>query len=107
MVVPAPSSRHPKLIRSIAEGIASVGKLPVHEALAITDGANTQDQSAKARAALQASRLSILPGVDLTGEVVLLVDDTWKTGWTATVAGALLREHGAQAVLPLVVHQQP
>jgi len=107
VVVPAPSSRQPKLIRSIAEGIASVGKLPVREALAITDGANAQDQSAKARAALQASRLSILPRVDLTGEVVLLVDDTWKTGWTATVAGALLREHGAQAVLPLVVHQQP
>ena len=38
---------------------------------------------------------------------VLLVDDTYRTGWTATVAGALLTEHGATSVLPLVIHQLP
>jgi ATP-dependent DNA helicase RecQ len=38
---------------------------------------------------------------------VLLVDDTYRSGWTMTVAAALLRDAGASAVLPLVVHQLP
>ena len=38
---------------------------------------------------------------------VLLVDDTYRSGWTMTVAAALLRDAGAAAVLPLVVHQLP
>jgi len=38
---------------------------------------------------------------------VLLVDDTYRTGWTMTVGAALLRDAGATAVLPLVVHQLP
>jgi ATP-dependent DNA helicase RecQ len=38
---------------------------------------------------------------------LLLVDDTYRSGWTMTVAAALLREAGAAAVLPLVVHQLP
>ena len=38
---------------------------------------------------------------------VLLVDDTYRTGWTMTVAAALLREAGASEVMPLVVQQLP
>ncbi len=38
---------------------------------------------------------------------LLLVDDTYRTGWTMTVAAALLREAGAVAVMPLVVQQLP
>jgi ATP-dependent DNA helicase RecQ len=38
---------------------------------------------------------------------VLLVDDTYRTGWTMTVAAALLREAGAREVMPLVVQQLP
>jgi ATP-dependent DNA helicase RecQ len=38
---------------------------------------------------------------------VLLVDDAYRSGWTMTVAAALLREGGVPAVLPLVVHQLP
>jgi len=34
---------------------------------------------------------------------VLLVDDQVDTGWTMTVAAALLRDAGATAVLPLVL----
>jgi ATP-dependent DNA helicase RecQ len=36
-----------------------------------------------------------------------MVDDTYRTGWTATVAAALLRDAGATAVLPIVVHRLP
>jgi ATP-dependent DNA helicase RecQ len=38
---------------------------------------------------------------------VLLVDDSYRSGWTMTVAAALLREAGAAEVMPLVVHQLP
>jgi ATP-dependent DNA helicase RecQ len=46
-------------------------------------------------------------GVSVPSGPVLLVDDTLRTGWTMTIGGALLREAGATAVLPLVVHQRP
>jgi ATP-dependent DNA helicase RecQ len=35
------------------------------------------------------------------------VDARYRSGWTMTVAAALLREAGATAVLPLVLHQLP
>jgi ATP-dependent DNA helicase RecQ len=38
---------------------------------------------------------------------VLLVDDEIGSGWTATVAAALLREAGAGAVYPLTVWKRP
>jgi ATP-dependent DNA helicase RecQ len=50
--------------------------------------------------------LQLRPGSSVEGRV-LLVDDVLRTGWTVTVAGALLREAGADLVLPLVVHQRP
>jgi ATP-dependent DNA helicase RecQ len=38
---------------------------------------------------------------------VLLVASHVRTRWAATVAAALLREHGASQVLLLVLHLQP
>ena len=77
--------------------------------LSIAPGPANADISAKARAAVQDSRLSLLEGSQdvLAGQVVLLVDDTWRTGWTATIAGALLRDAGAASVRPFVIHQRP
>ena len=46
-------------------------------------------------------------GVTLPAGPVLLVDDTYRTGWTATVAGTLLADRGATSVLPLVIHRLP
>jgi ATP-dependent DNA helicase RecQ len=107
VVVPVPSTRHPRLVRTLAESVGMIGQLPVIEALAISGAPSTADQAAKARAGFQANRLSLLADADLESEVVLLVDDRWRTGWTATLGGALLREAGADHVLPLVLHQQP
>ncbi|MCX6433329.1 MAG: RecQ family ATP-dependent DNA helicase [Actinobacteria bacterium] len=107
VIVPIPSTRHPEMVRSLAAAIGDLGRLPVIDALGIDGVASESDMSAKARAQVQGSRLSLLPGVTLDGETVLLVDDAWRTGWTATIAGALLREAGADHVLPLVVHQRP
>ncbi len=107
VIVPVPSTRHPEMVRSLAAAIGALGRLPVIDALVIDGAASESDMSAKARAQVQSSRLSLAPGTILEGETVLLVDDAWRTGWTATIAGALLREAGADHVLPLVVHQRP
>jgi ATP-dependent DNA helicase RecQ len=106
-VVPLPSSRHPQLVRSVAEAVGRIGQIPVLDALAITGRASADDLSAKARAGFQAGRLSLRANADLSGADVLLVDDRWQTGWTATIAAAVLREAGARNVLPMVIHQQP
>jgi ATP-dependent DNA helicase RecQ len=38
---------------------------------------------------------------------VLLVDDTWSSGWTMTAAGEALRAAGSGPVLPLVLWRRP
>jgi predicted amidophosphoribosyltransferase len=50
-----------------------------------------------------ADRYVDLPGVDVAGEAVLLVDDTWTTGARLQAAAAALRSAGAHAVAGLVV----
>jgi len=51
--------------------------------------------------------LRLRDGAPVPDGPVLLVDDTWRSGWTMTVAGALLRDAGASVVIPLVAHQLP
>jgi ATP-dependent DNA helicase RecQ len=41
----------------------------------------------------------------VSGRTVLLVADVTSTGWPVTVAAAHLRDAGAKAVLPLVIHR--
>ena len=107
VIVPVPSARHPRLVSSLAARLSEVGRLPVVTALLVDGVPGDGDLSARARAQVQASRISLVPGATLGGETVLLVDDAWRSGWTATIAGALLREAGAEHVLPLVVQQRP
>lgn len=107
VIVPVPSTRHPRLVTSLAEALAEVGQLRVLEALVVDGPPAERDLSTKARATYQEPRISLAPGIDVADEVVLLVDDRVRTGWTMTLAGALLREAGAEAVLPLVIHRQP
>jgi ATP-dependent DNA helicase RecQ len=57
----------------------------------------------------QAARSALVLDPELASQVaaadgpVLLVDDLTDTGWTMTVATALLRDAGAAAVLPLAL----
>ena len=106
-VVAMPSRRHGQLIASLADRIATVGKLPLVDALEITGPPAPTDVASAARAAALTSSIRLRSGVTLPSGPVLLVDDTYRTGWTATIAGALLVEGGATSVLPLVIHQLP
>ena len=44
---------------------------------------------------------------DVRGRVVLLVVDATSSLWPVTVAAAVLRRAGADAVLPLLLHRRP
>ena len=56
-------------------------------------------------AAWQAAGQHLTVAVNLSPS--MLIDDTIRTRWTSTVAGALLADVGATTVLPLVIHQLP
>ena len=88
-VVSMPSRRYPTLVRSVAEHIAAVGRLPLVHALTISGPPPAVDAASAVRAK------------------DLLVDNTIRTRWTATVAAALLADAGATSVLPLAIHQLP
>jgi ATP-dependent DNA helicase RecQ len=105
-VVAMPSRRFPVLVDSLARHIATVGRLPLVDALAVTGLPPSADSASSVRAKDLLSRTHRQDGVTFDGPV-LLVDDTIRTRWTVTVAGSLLAEAGATAVLPLAVHQLP
>ncbi|WP_030220813.1 RecQ family ATP-dependent DNA helicase [Streptomyces bikiniensis] len=109
-VVAVPSLARPRLVGSLARGIADIGRLPCLGTLAYTgpDGAHAVRRSNSAQ------RLRALSGAfavseELSGALsaapgpVLLVDDFTDSGWTLAVAARLLRRAGAEQVLPLVL----
>jgi ATP-dependent DNA helicase RecQ len=109
-VVAVPSATHPQLVRSLAEGIARIGRLPLLgslERLGTDPGPGSRVNSARRLAALHgaftvpASLADAL--AELHGEPVLLVDDRVDTRWTLAVAARELRRAGAGPVLPLVL----
>lgn len=105
-VVAMPSRRFPQLVGSIAAHLATIGRLPVVDALAVTGPPPSAEVSSGVRVRELLARTAVRPGVALDGPV-LLVDDVIRTRWTVTVASALLVQAGASSVLPLAVHQLP
>lgn len=106
-VVPMPSATHPQLVHTVAAHMARVGRLPLVEALSLTGPWPDADLASAAKVALLNQALALRPEASLPGGPVLLVDARYRSGWSMTVAAALLREAGCSAVLPLVLHQQP
>jgi len=107
-VVPMPSRRHPQMIMAVAQHLATVGKLELLDALEITGPAPDPNAASKAKVEQLFASLSVRKDVELPkGGPLLLIDDTYRSGWTMTVAAALLKEAGASAISPLVIHQLP
>ena len=106
-VVPMPSAEHPLLVRSLALHVATAGRLPLVEALSRISNAPEGDVASGAKVAALRQALVLLPNVPLHNGPLLLVDARYRSGWSMTVGAALLREAGATAVLPLVLHQLP
>jgi ATP-dependent DNA helicase RecQ len=109
-VVAMPSLRRPRLVASLAERVAAIGRLPFLGSLAYTaqGGEHTARRSNSARH-LQALSAALTVPDELAGALgaasgpVLLVDDFVDSGWTLAVSARLLRRAGAGPVLPLVL----
>ena len=106
------SHSRPQLIRSLAERISAVGRMPFLGTVVSVDEAESRiprSNSAQRLRALHAS-LSVPPelaqALASAGGPVLLVDDFADTGWTLSVASRLLRRAGADGVYPLVLAVQ-
>ena len=106
-----PSRRHGDVLAALAERIATVGRIGFVDAL---DDLHPQRppmstvHNSTRQAANVVGRYAVRPGaVDaLAGGPVVVLDDSMASGWTMAVVGALLREHGAGPVLPLVLQSR-
>ena len=108
-VVSMPSRTRPALVRSVASGVASIGRLPYAGELSLVEGGPTGEPggSSAFRLAGVWGRLDV--GAELRAALadlrgpVLLVDDLAASRWTLAAAARALREAGADGVLPLVL----
>jgi len=106
-VVPMPSPSHPQLVQSLAAHVAKVGRLPLVDALALTGPLPPAEAASAAKVKALLAALALRPDAQVSPGPLLLVDARYRSGWTMTAAATLLREAGATAVLPLVLHQLP
>ncbi|HEV7865095.1 MAG TPA: recombinase RecQ, partial [Acidimicrobiia bacterium] len=104
--VPSTSSTLPE---QLARRIGELGRLPVHAALVRVRPGRPQGELANSTHRCSnvwpafVVELGGLPGEAIPPGPVLLVDDTYDSGWTLTVTAHRLREAGAEAVLPFVL----
>ncbi len=106
-ICPVPSRRRGALLTDLATRLGDLGRLPVVSALIRIQDTAFQETTGNSTAAARGA----LAALAVTGSVpagpVLLLDDRTDSGWTLTVAAALLREAGAGRVHPLVLHRRP
>ena len=102
-VTAIPSRRHPTLVYDFAQRLAARLGLPFVPVLART--ADAPEQKTMANSAMQARNVkgSLEVKGSLPSGPALLVDDIVDSGWTLTLAGWLLREHGSGIVYPYVL----
>ncbi|MFT4200956.1 RecQ family ATP-dependent DNA helicase [Gordonia sp. (in: high G+C Gram-positive bacteria)] len=86
----------------LADRLRHIGKRP-GGALTVRPGGPPDDTNSAVEAAHWRDAVDV-PADPPSGAVLLVVDDT-RSGWPVTIAAAKLREAGASAVLPLVVHR--
>ena len=107
-VVAVGSGTRPELVRSLAERISAIGRLPLLGTLTSTHvpDANPRGNSAQRVRALHDAFTvpdDVASAVAATDGPILLVDDLVDSGWTMVLAGRALRRAGATAVLPLAL----
>ncbi|MBK0868222.1 RecQ family ATP-dependent DNA helicase [Saccharopolyspora sp. HNM0986] len=102
------SRTRPRLVRSLAERLSTVGRLPLLGEVA------TNPETTPVHGTNSAQRVAALRGQfkvpeDVSAKLagldgpVLLVDDYADTGWTITIVARTLRLAGAPAVLPFTL----
>lgn len=105
-VVTIASQSRPKLVASLGERLASIGRLTM-----LGEIGSEQSEEPRANSALRLAQVwrKLTVDAQLAERLftvkgpVLLVDDRVDTGWTMTVATKLIRETGVPAVLPFAL----
>jgi len=106
-IVVIPSPRHRAMVDDLARRLSSVGKLPLIDAFDRVGAEPEQGLSSAQRVEGLTQSIRLRTNVSVPRGPLLLIDATYRTGWTMTLASSLLRGAGATAVLPLVLHQLP
>ncbi|WP_329476961.1 DEAD/DEAH box helicase [Kribbella sp. NBC_01484] len=108
VVVALPAAGHRQLTVAIAEHVAAVGRLDQAE-LTVDRSGFTDDLSSAEEAKVWRDGLQVdgTTAQAVTARTVLLLVDATSSQWPITVATAKLREAGAAAVLPLLIHKRP
>ena len=112
VVVIVDSRTRPGMVRQLGRAVASrLGARPLGVVGFVGQETPHHDVGSAFRLAEVARNLTLQEWTaktleDLRGAAVVLVDDWSDSGWTLTVAAALLREAGAAAVHPFVLAQR-
>lgn len=99
-----PSPRHPSLVRDFAHKLAARLNVPCVDCISIRE--QRPQQKTMQNSYYQSKNLDGAFLVDkskIKANPVWLIDDAVDSGWTFTIAGALLRRAGAQAVYPMAL----
>ncbi|MEU7036930.1 RecQ family ATP-dependent DNA helicase [Streptomyces sp. NPDC046237] len=112
-VVTVASRSRPRLVDSLGQRIAEIGRMPLLGAVGYAPEAEelriSRTNSAQRVVGLHQA-LTVPPALaerlGSAGGPVLLVDDLSDSGWTLAVAARLLRRSGAEGVYPLVLAVQ-
>ncbi len=110
VVVDLPAAGYPLLVGSVADHLASVGRLGRASLHVGRPPAELRELGSAEEAAHWRETLDPLPAEvveTVQGRSVLLVVDASSTLWPLTVASALLGRAGASVVLPLLLHRRP
>lgn len=108
-VVAVGSRSHPALVASLAERIATVGRLPLLGLVTPIGPAGAGGPRGNSAQRVRALHDAFAVADEVAGALagldgpVLLVDDLVDSGWTMTMAARLLRRAGAPDVLPLAL----
>ncbi len=108
VVVGLPAAGYPTLVGDLSDRLAQLGRMARAEL--VVGGSPPEDGLGSGAEAAAWHTLLQVPAEAVTavdGQAVLLVVDATSTQWPVTVAAALLREAGAAAVLPLLIHRRP
>jgi len=111
-VVALPSRRRPALVGSVAQGLAEIGRLPFLGTLDLVDGGPTGEPGGNSAFRLAGvwGRFQVGPepaeALRAAAGPILLVDDVADSRWTLTVAAQVLRQAGAEEVLPFTLALQ-
>lgn len=105
VVVSIPSTRRPLTVRSLAQNLATSGRLIDGGELLQVHDHGTPEVNSAFRVKDLYDAFVVPPEVTeaIAGRAVLLVDDEVVSRWTMTVAARLLRRAGAEAVLPFAL----